>query len=327
MVFSIHKPTNKKQNLVNTQEVYTLWDLLVSKYTSLDQLNIYFNYTHDVELKALLQSYISENKRDVIELESYIAKHAIMAPRPPRKEVFTSADTEVIQDELIGNWLLLMYQGLIEMKLRAVRTSVTNDHIRDLFIKYTKKATNTLDSLIKYLKAKGWINQPPMYPNIPLTAKEKIDTSEAFHLWDLLTFRYDNIEQTQLYSTLAHDGDFKMIMKKGLQDVLKKQAKLLEKELKHFAIPFPTQAKSIYTNIPNTELVDDPYLYKVLVMGMQTATVVHAQAVKQSTTNDRIRKIFIKLLMEEISAASNMIKFGKLKGWANSPPSYTSNKG
>jgi len=79
-------------------------------------------------------------------------------------------------------WTLTGIQEEMELILRAIRTSTTNDNIRALFIKFVSAAVNDLDTLIKYLKLKGWINQPPIYPNIPASTKEKLDAGEAFHL-------------------------------------------------------------------------------------------------------------------------------------------------
>ena len=55
---------------------------------------------------------------------------------------------------------------------------------------------------------------------------------------------------------------------------------------------------------------------------MQSAGSKHAQAFKQATYNDDIRKFFKDLLLEEMKVFDDFIKFGKLKGWLNPVPSY-----
>ena len=69
--------------------------------------------------------------------------------------------------------------------------------------------------------------------------------------------------------------------------------------------------------------IEDDYLFRMLIMGIQGAGIVHAEAVKQCTTNDRIRKYFIELLMSEIDTSTRIIKLGKIKGWLNEPPHYS----
>lgn len=49
---------------------------------------------------------------------------------------------------------------------------------------------------------------------------------------------------------------------------------------------------------------------------------MHAQALKQCVTNDRIRKIFRQLVLEEINIGNRLIVYGKIKGWLNEPPQY-----
>ncbi|MDO9534992.1 MAG: DUF3231 family protein [Bacillota bacterium] len=265
--------------------------------------------------------HLSEVKKEITDLEGQLSKFAVGVPKPPRKDVRSAVETEILSDSYIASTLLLLYQELIEMKLRSFRTASTNDGVRKMFLKYTKKAINVYDNLLKYVKLRGWIDKPSLYPNLPANASEQLDTGEAFHLWDHLTFRYDNIELTQIFYELAQDGDFKLLLKKGIQDVLQKDAARLEKELTYFGIPFPHQPRVIYDNLGTVELSDSS-MFKQVYLGMQSAAVIHAQAIKQSTTNDRIRKLFNELLLAEIGTIDKVIKFGKLKDWLQHPPQY-----
>lgn len=179
-----------------------------------------------------------------------------------------------------------------------------------------------MDSMLKFLKLKGWINQPPLYPNVAPNTPERIDSGEAYHLWDHLTFRYDNIEQTQMFYELAHDGDLKLLIKQGLQDTLKEQIARLEKEVLYFGIPMPKAHAKVRISVENTEILDDDYIYRTMLIGMQGASIMHVQAYKQCVTNDRLRKIFKQLLIEEVNIINKLIKYGKSKSWLNVPPNY-----
>jgi hypothetical protein len=192
------------------------------------------------------------------------------------------------------------------MLLRAIRTSTTNDFIRALFVESIKKSIEQTDFFIKYLKLKGWAEDAPLYPNVPAENKEKIDSGEAFHLWEHLTFRYDNIHQTDIYCNFVHDLDFKAMLKTGLQAILKKQSAILEKELLHFGIPLPHRPTNVYTTPSNTQMLDDDHMYRILLTGLTGVASAHGQALKQSTTNDRIRGLFKKLLYSEIDLIDNL---------------------
>ena len=56
--------------------------------------------------------------------------------------------------------------------------------------------------------------------------------------------------------------------------------------------------------------------------GMQFMLELHAVALKQNFTNDRLRKIYIDFLWEEISTVDTWIKYGKAKGWLRPVPAY-----
>lgn len=109
----------------------------------------------------------------------------------------------------------------------------------------------------KFLKIKGWIDIPPFYPTIPEDVQEKLDSSEAFNLWDLLTYRYNNIELTEMYYNVINDGEFKTLVKVGIQGTLKKQAQMLEKELQYFGIPIPEPPPKTTCSIGNSDIIRD----------------------------------------------------------------------
>jgi len=317
------RKSEASQAMLNVEETYNLWDLVNTKYSGIDQLQIYLAFAHDLDLKMwygkLLQSY----QKQVQTLENELKKYAIAGPDKPLAGVSTSVNPEIISDQRMALWTLTGIQEEMELILRAIRTSTTNDNIRALFIKFVSAAVNDLDVLIKYLKLKGWINQPPIYPNIPASTQEKLDAGEAFHLWDHLTFRYDNIQETQIWYEHAHDADFKFLLKRGLQDVLKKQTEMLEKELIKFGIPLPKQPSDVVKRAENTTILNDDYMFRILHIGIMGALWLHSLALKQCTTNDRIRGIFKDLLIEEVKTLDKLVLLGKMKGWSNVVPLYT----
>lgn len=280
------------------------------------------NFIHDPDLQMLNNDTIqlTEQRLDVI--RNLIKKYKLPGSASARKDIYISSIADSIYDEHIALWLLQLAQERMEMKLRVLRTAVTNDPLRKTVLDFIKKDVKLLDKTIKALKLRGWVNQPPLYPNLPNNCDEDLDCGEAYHIWDHLTFRYDNIEATQVYLVLSHDGDFKALLKKGLQDILKKQAKKLEDETIKFGLPMPMFPPEITKELQDTEFRNDKSMYKQLLEGMQGASMMHAQAIKQSVTNDRLRGIFVNLFEEEIEMLDNIVKYGKLKAWLNPPPLY-----
>lgn len=323
MVFSIRKKVEQQQSHLNVQEVYNLWDLDAIDAWTIEQLRIWRNFIHDADLKLLCDNLIEQTESRLRKVKGLLKQFKLQGASSPRKNVYIPANTDNIFDEHIATWILSHFQEKLEMKLRILRTAVTNDPIRELTLKFIIDDVTMLDKIIKRIKLRGWINQSPLYPNVPKECDESLDCGEAYHIWDHLTFRYDNIEETQTYINLAHDGDFKALLKIGLQDVLKNQTKMIEKELIKFGLPTPRATPEVISETQNTEIREDRYMYKQVLEGMQAASIMHAQAVKQSTTNDRLRnKVFVTLFIEELYVLDKIVKYGKLKGWLNPPPLY-----
>lgn len=317
-----YKTKKQQHQLLDSSEAYNLWDILKSKYFAAERTLLARNFAHDPDFKALMNSFLKSLQKDINKLEKEMESYGIKGPDKNRCDIKTAITTEAIQDKYIANDMFIFLQESIEMKLRAIRTSTTNDSIRSLFISNIKRIIEQTDAFIKYLKLKGWAEEPPFYPNIPAETNEKLDTGEAFHLWEHLTFRYDNLHQTDIYYTFAHDLDFKVILKTGLQAILKKQIKMLEKEFLHFGIPLPQRPTNVYTTPSNTQILDDDHMYRTLFSALTGVASAHGQALKQSTTNDRIRGIFKDLLYSEIDFIENLIKFGKIKSWLHPVPLY-----
>jgi spore coat protein CotF len=211
---------------------------------------------------------------------------------------------------------------VVILPLKVLRTSTTNDRLRQILLGMAKEVIDDMDDIVKYMRIKGWNNMAPLYPNIPPSVTEKLDAGEAFHLWDHLTFRYDNIHQTTIYYGYAVDPDFKAFLYTGIRELLLSQAEVLERECLHFGIPLPKRPpKVVATQAPN-EAVPDDYMYRQISMGITGAVLMHAMALKQCLTNDRVRSLFKELLLSEIDLQNMLIKYGKLKGWLNYPPNY-----
>lgn len=312
-----------QKSKLNVEEAYVLWDLTNVIYQGIDMVQVWLIYAHDYELGVILNKLLDKFKKHADELEKELIKYSICGPAQPRAEkMSTATNSEVLTDENIGKYMVLFMQEQLELLFKAIRNSTTNDALRALFIKFLTEVISAMDSLMKYVKLKGWAGIPPIYPNIPLSIQDKADAGEIFHLWDHLTFRYDNIYQTQFWFQHANDLDFKILLKKGLQDTLKVQAKKLERELTKFGVPLPQRPPNVIAS-SGTTTIEDTYMFRTLFTGLIGAAWMHALAVKQCFTNDRLRNIFKDLLVQEINIIDKMILFGKTKGWLGIVPQYT----
>lgn len=69
-------------------------------------------------------------------------------------------------------------------------------------------------------------------------------------------------------------------------------------------------------------MYQDNEMFRDVFTGMQFMLELHATALRQNTTNDRLRKIYIQLLHEELLGVDTWIKYGKAKGWLRPVPLY-----
>ncbi|MDW7675083.1 MAG: DUF3231 family protein [Bacillota bacterium] len=325
MVFSlIRKKSENKQKLIDCQEAFNIWTILKSKYVVTERLMTWEKYAHDLDLKLILKRHLAGIKKNISILETQIQNFHVKPPTYKNKAASTApSNPEMVMDEYIAIDAFIYIQEHVENMLRSLRTSKTNDELRSSLQEMTISTIDQLNEVIHYLKLKGWLETPPLYHDLPPDLTEKLCTSEAYHLWDHLAYRYDNLRQTAIFSTFCFDTDFKAILAMGIEQ-LKKHSTIFEKELEYFGIPMPKKPSELLVPPDNTELLDDEYMYRQTLIGIEGTIIMHAQALKQCTFNDRIRGIFKKLLLEEIGLQDRLIKYGKLKGWLNPIPAYKS---
>lgn len=316
----------KKKNptQVDCQEAYNLWDALVSRYNAIQQMQILHNFVHDKDFSLLLKhAYMELMDKQANKLEQIMNAYQLALPKRPPQHIKTPANVEAYEDRFIAAIAINMIQENITQQIRFIRTTLTNESVRKTFIDFLGEGADLYDTAIKYVKLKGWLSIPPLYKQTPSDSKESLDSGEAYQLWDHLAARYDTIEKTQKYQNFAHDVDFKTLLVIGLQTVLEKQANLLEKECAKFGILQPSRPpKSISTN-EGMDLYDDELIFRDIFTGMQFIMELHSTALKQTTTNDRLRSLYRKFLDQEIDALNNWINYGKMKGWLRPIPMFS----
>jgi spore coat protein CotF len=313
----------EKENSLDIQEAHNLWESLKSRYDNLEELQIYETFMHDLDFEVLSQEILDDVFEEQInQLETKMNQHQIALPSRPPKSVRTNVNTEVLTDRFIAAKIIAMMQTDIDLQIRAIRTSITTEQIRNLFCNFLKETIYLHDKTVKYLKTKGWLGIPPQYPYLATETKERVDAGEAFHLIDHLITRYDAVNITQIYHHQAHDSDFKYILEKGLQLTLETQINSLEEEINYFGLPQPARPpKSVKSKIDCEEL-EDEIMFRELFASLSHMLNLHANGFKQNATNDRIRKLYIDFLDEEVKMFSNLAKYGKTKGWSRPIPMF-----
>lgn len=313
----------KAPKMLDTQEAFNLWDMLRTRYDSMEQIQVFQNFIHDTDFNILVKvTLYGSFEKQINELEKLMNDYGLSLPRRPPKSVRTPANTEAIEDRFVATILMTLLQENISMHLRATRSSLTSDDLRKVFAKYLKSEMEIYNKAVKYIKLKGWFGTPPIYLPDQSDVQEKLDSGEAFHLWDHLTARYDTLETTQIFKNFAHDPDFATILLMGFAGVLQKQINILEKEMDHFSLPLTDRPPKSIKSITNQDALEDEWMYRCIFTGMQFMIELHATALKQNATNDRLRSVYEEFLWEELDTLDHWIKYGKAKGWLRHAPMY-----
>ncbi|MFZ7102709.1 MAG: DUF3231 family protein [Peptococcaceae bacterium] len=309
--------------ILDAQEAFNIWDMLRTRYDAIEQIQVFQNFIHDIDFNILVKvNLYGTFEKQVNELEKLMDDYGISLPRRPPKSVRTPANTEAIEDRFVATLLMTILQENVDMHLRAIRTSLTSDNLRKLFMKYLKNEMIVYSKAVKYVKLKGWFGSPPLYLPSPHNQQDKLDSGEAFHLWDHLTSRYDTLETTQIFKNFAHDPDFKTVLLMGLATILQKQIDLLEKEMNRYSLPLTDRPPKSTKPVTSTDILEDEWMYRQVFTGIQFMIDLHATALKQNTTNDRLRDIYENFLWDELDTLDDWVKYGKAKGWLRHAPMY-----
>lgn len=319
MMFKVK--AEKRQQNIDIREAFNLWDVLNSKYMALERLYIWKNITHDLDLMVIIDVSIKTIKENISVLEKKMGEYSVKAPDRNRSFGRFPDSSQTVTDEFIALEIFLYYQEHVENLIKVLRSTVTNESLRSAFKKMTIKTINETDKMVTYLKLKGWIGVPPLYKHIPNNSESELGVAEAADLLDHLSLRYDNIRTTELFISVTHDIDFKAVLSMGLKK-LKQQSLRLEKELDLYGIPLPKKSPKTTLTLENNEVMDDDYMYRILVNALQGALIMHAKSFKECTICDNTRGLFKGLFLDEIELIDNLLKYGKLKGWLNPVPSF-----
>lgn len=150
----------------------------------------------------------------------------------------------------------------------------------------------------------------------------KIDIGEAFILSQHIYFRYFCIEQTTQYYNAAHDHDFKLVIKMGI-NYLEKEVATIEKQMEKYKVPQPSRSpKSVKVSTTNSTLMNDQFIFEQIRCGCTSAAEKNLRNAIMILNNDSLREMFIDFLKDEIDMIYNLFKYGKLKGWLPVYPVY-----
>ncbi len=309
----------QKQTQLSAGEVHLIWVKAQSRYVMIDNILFLSGFVHDTEFKLFLSQLQDVYQKEVEAIEQELKKYSIKSPEPNKTDIEALISTEIISDKQIARNIYGFAQLALSKCLKALQVTMFNDDLRKIIIELTKLDIDTFFKLVDYLELKGWLENPPLYPNIK--KNETVGAGEIWELWQHLYYRYLHLNRTKIFLTHVSDLDFQAILTAGT-NVLEKQIKHLEQLLIDYGISLPDKYPK---NIPapeTKEAYDDERIFKSLLNSMKNAITVHGFALQEIMINKNLRNLFKNLLIDEIDLVDKLFRYGKVKGWAPLVPLY-----
>ncbi|MBK5240314.1 DUF3231 family protein [Clostridium sp.] len=318
---SLIKKVKKREDVIDIQEAFNIYSLLRARYVSTQTVQLFKNFVHDVGWEVVLNGFQTNFENQINNLEKLGEKFRIIMPNRPPVDVKFATRINNITDDYIYKKI---YHDLVAQLMslnHAVRSTSTNDNLRNIIIQDLKIHFDDFNILYKFGKLKGWEETYPTYKTAIVQEKEQLATSEAFHIWDHIVMRYEQIELIGIFSSFAHDTEFKVILQHGLY-IYNKQVKKLENLALKLNIPLPNRSALPVTSPIDPEMITDRFMYRIILSWQLSALDAHLRAIIETIRNEPLRKLWRDFLDSELEYYDKYLKYGKMKGWTRVIPIY-----
>lgn len=156
------KPMDEKQKLINVNEVFYIWDVLMAKSDILETLHIFDDFIEDKDLKFVAGRLVKGLLTGINDMEELMKEYDIPFPaRPPVSSNSTSTfesftDRQAFADVLEG------IQAFFPLLSNGFMNSTT-PKVRKAFKNHLLLTMELQELIVEYGKLKGFLEQPPVY--------------------------------------------------------------------------------------------------------------------------------------------------------------------
>ena len=320
-IISIVKKMKHREDILDIQESYNIYSLLRARYVSTQTLQLFKNFIHDVDWQIVLDDFQKDFEKQIDNLEKLGEKFRIIMPnRPPVDVKFATRVNDVTDDYIYKKIYHDLVAELTSLS-HAVRSTSTNDKLRSIVIEDLITHFEDFDTLYKFGKLKGWEETYPTYKTSIPQKEEQLSTSEAFHIWDHIAMRYDQIELLGIFSGFAHDTEFRVILQHGIY-TYNKQLKKLEGLALKLNVPLPNRPAKPVTPPIDPEIITDRFMYRIVLSWELDSLDAHVRAIIETIRNDSLRTLWKEMLNSELEYYDKYLKYGKMKGWTRVVPIF-----
>lgn len=156
------KSSREKQKKINVNEVFYIWDILVTKLDILESIQLYENFIEDYDLK-LINSKVKDGITTGIEdMEKLMTEYALPFPERPPAGINTSVNMEQVTGKYIYQTLYESVQAFFFILASGFMNSTTPE-VRKSIKNHLYLTIQLQEILVEYGKLKGFLNEPPLY--------------------------------------------------------------------------------------------------------------------------------------------------------------------
>ena len=320
-IIKLIKKVKKREESVDIQEAFNIYNLLRARYISTQTVQLFKNFVHDIDWIAVLDKFQKHFEGQIKSLEALGKKYCIIMPNRPTRDVkFATCINDITDDYIYKKIFHDMVAQLMSL-IHAVRSTSTNDNLRSIIIQDLVIHFEDFDTLYRFGKSKGWEETYPVYKTTSTQKEEVLSTSEAFHIWDHITMRYEQIELIGLFSSFAHDTEFRVMLQHGLY-IFNKQVSNLERLAVMLDVPIPNRLTQIVSSPIDPKTITDSFMYLTILSWELAFLDTYVRAIIETIRNDTLRRLWSDTLIAELGYYDKYLKYGKLKGWTRVVPIY-----
>lgn len=311
--------THLIQSQLGVQEVHRIWAKTQSRYLMINNLQFLYAFVHDKDFKYIIKRLEDSYSEQVKLLEKELSKFSLKSPEPSKTDVPAAGIPEIASDKQIARLIHNLMKLLMSKCMKIINEIIYNDNLREILISLTKEEVAKFFNFVRYMKVKGWIENPPLYPDA--RGKEIVAANEIWELWNHLYYRYLHIQMTKIYNSYVNDPEFNLILSTGVK-ILEKQSRELENLLINYGVSLPGKHPKTIPTPETKENFDDKFIFNMILDTMMNASTTHGFALMELVINEKLMDYFKDLLFSEIYFIDKLIRYGKIKGWIAEVPVY-----
>lgn len=144
-------------------EIFLLYDHLIFRYNNIRLTQIFTVYASDQMFKAMLTTGVKILQNQIKELEDKLLYYGAVLPKSYPSNTVVPKDKDMFEDRFIFNHILRGMQDAVALHGTSIQEIITNDYLRQYFIKLTFSELSLIDKMVKYGKLQGWTFQTPLF--------------------------------------------------------------------------------------------------------------------------------------------------------------------